>query len=181
MTVNAYRLGILTGILAGVILVIIFLKYSKKDGSLRCKWDERQLLIRGNGFKYAFFTVLVLLFLYCSLGVSFEGFPLDVQAAGFLIAILGVAVDVVYCIWNGAYFSLNENRKRVLIGFALIGGFNLFIGVSGILHGASITNGVLNVRSANLFCGALFIVIFLTLFLRMAVPEKDGEEEETGE
>lgn len=174
-----YTLGMLTGMLAGVILIVILLKWTKKgrSGEVRCRWDERQLLIRGNGFKYAFFTIIILLYLYSMLGSEIHGFPMDYQATGILIIFLGAIVDIVYCIWNGAYFALNENRKRVLVLFAVLGGINLLLGIRSLTNGDAFTEGVLNVRSANLFCGILFIVIFASLLLRMAVAEKESEED----
>ena len=169
--------GVLVGIAVGVVVIFIILKYTKKDGGMRCKWDERQLLIRGNGYKYSFFSVLILLFLYCAIGAQIEGFPLDAPTAGVAIICTGVAIDVVYCIWNGAYFSLNENRKRILIIFSVIGVINLAIGIINFANGSSITNGVLNIQSANFFCGLLFLCVFAALFIRSVIPEKDFDEE----
>lgn len=173
----AYTLGVIVGILVGVIFIVVFVKWTKIDGKVRCKWDERQLLIRGNGYKYAFFTVIILLILYVLLGESIVRFPMNYQATSFCIIVLGVAVDVVYCIWKGAYFSLNENRKRVLILFAVVGAFNMAIGIRNIMSGEALTDGVLNADSMNLFCGLLFVIIFLTLLFRMVIPDRELNEE----
>ena len=174
---SAYMLGVIIGISVGVILAIFFLWWTKKDGRMRCKWDERQLLIRGNGYKYSFFTVIILLYLYTMIGSEIKGFPMDSQAACILIILVGAVINIVYCIWNGAYFSLNENRKRVLMVFALLGAVNLLIGIRHLVRGDAFTDGVLNGLNANLFCGILFVIIFVTLFLRMLIPEKDYDEE----
>lgn len=174
---SAYTLGVIVGIFVGVILIVLFMKWMRKDGSVRCRWDERQLLIRGNGFKYSFFTVIALLFLYSMIGSEIEGFPMDYQAMGIFIIFLGAMVDIVYCIWNGAYFALNENKKRVLILFAVLGIINLLAGIRHLVNGEAFTDGVLNIQSANLFCGMLFVVIFVAMLLRMLIPEKDYDEE----
>lgn len=174
---SAYMSGVIVGIIVGLVLIVFLLKWTKKDGNMRCQWDERQLLIRGNGFKYSFFTVIVLLFLYSMIGFEIKGFPMDYQATGIFIILVGVAVDVVYCIWKGAYFSLNENRRRVLIVFAFLGVFNLFLGIRHLIKGDAFTDGILNGMNANLFCGLLFVIVFAALFLRMVIPEKDCDEE----
>lgn len=174
---DAYMLGVIVGVLVGIIFIIFAMKWTKKDGNMRCKWDERQLLIRGNGFKYAFFTAIILLFLYSSIGTEIKGFPMDYQAASIFIIVVSVAVDIVYCIWNGAYFSLNENRKRVLILFAVLGVLNLVIGIRNIRSGEALRDGVLNGLSANLFCGLLFVIVFAALLIKMVILEKDSGEE----
>ena len=38
-------IGVSAGVAIGVLLVIAILKFSKKDGSLKCKYDERQELV----------------------------------------------------------------------------------------------------------------------------------------
>lgn len=178
---SAYSLGVLVGVLAGVIFAIFLLKWMKKGREIRCRWDERQLLIRGNGFKYSFFTVIILLYLYSMFGNEIHGFPMDYQATGIFIIFFGVMVDIVYCIWKGAYFALNENKKRVMAAFVVLGLINLLVGIRNLVNGDSFTDGVLNIRSANLFCGVLFVVIFATMLIRMLISEKDDEEESFGQ
>ena len=47
-------LGMVTGLVLGLILFIIILKVTKKDGKIKCQYDERQELARGKGFKYGY-------------------------------------------------------------------------------------------------------------------------------
>ena len=55
-------LGILCGLLIGGIVVVIILKLTKEDGSVKCKYDERQQLVRGIGFKYGFLCCSSIIF-----------------------------------------------------------------------------------------------------------------------
>lgn len=172
----AYIAGILAGILVGIIFIFFFSKWTKKDGRMNCKWDERQVLIRGRGYQIAFFTVIILLAVYSLTGSGIEGFLMDHETACLFIVFTGAAVHMVYCIWRGAYFSLNENRKRVLVMFAVLGIINLGIGFRELISGDAVTDGILNIRSANLFCGSLFALVFITLLVKIIVSGNDWEE-----
>lgn len=47
----AYLAGGLVGILIGLVLVAILIRYVRTDKKIKAKYDERQELIRGRGFK----------------------------------------------------------------------------------------------------------------------------------
>ena len=160
------KVGILVGMLIGIIIVTFFMKFTKKDGDMKCKYDERQANVRGKGYKLSFFTLFIYNAIYGLLGIMIEKRYVDSLAAMMIGICLAVAVYVVYCIWNDAYFSLNENPRRVIIGFGLIALLNLLLGVMNLYDGMVITDGMLNYRSVNLICGVLFIIIFITLILK---------------
>lgn len=173
------KVGILVGILLGVIIILLFLKLTKNDGDMKCKYDERQANIRGKGYKLSFFTLLLYNAIYGLLGIVTEKRYVDSMAAMMLGMCLSVAVYAVYCIWNDAYFSLNENPRRLLIGFGLIALFNLLIGGISLFDGMVITDGMLNYRSANLMCGVLFIIIFITLLIKATNNKRRSQYEES--
>lgn len=114
-----YLWGALVGIIAGVVLAAVLLKLTKKDGSMRCRYDERQEVVRGRGFKYGFFTMLIYFAAETLFGSFLELFA-DRSVISFIGLCLGVAVYAVYGIWKDAYISLNENPKRVIIVFFVI-------------------------------------------------------------
>lgn len=172
-------LGILTGVIIGaiigIILVILILKLTKTDGDIKCKYDERQELVRGKGFKYAFFTLLFYNFAAACLTVAFEEIPID--SSGFLMigVIIQLLVYVTYAIWNEAYFSLNENPKKVMVALALIGLFNLFLGICQMAEGRFLENGVLTFRSMNFFIGIVMIIIFLVLAVKQICRRREED------
>lgn len=159
-------LGFFVGIVAGCILIAIILKITKTDGSIKCNYDERQQLVRGKGFKYGFFTLIICNFL--ALGLSSFTKKQYIESEVFMIIsiLIGVFVYAVYCIWNDAYFSLNESPKKVLIAFALIALLNIGLGYRNYLRGILFQNGVLTIHCTNLFCGVLFLLIFLVLAIK---------------
>ncbi|MBQ0058355.1 MAG: hypothetical protein KBS83_00095 [Lachnospiraceae bacterium] len=170
--------GILVGVVIGIIIVWIALKWSKNDGKVRAKYDERQTAIRGRGYALAFYTTICLIAIYALFLSEVPSFPMMPDIALMIIVFIGVILHVSYCIWNGAYFSLNENKTRVMICFVLVGLLNMVIGINNIIKGSAFTDGKLNIQSLNLICGLLFVAIFLVIFIRKVVPVKDEDEEE---
>lgn len=45
-----YLIGVMVGLVVGLLAAAMFLKFIKKDHSWKCKYDERQELVRGRGF-----------------------------------------------------------------------------------------------------------------------------------
>ncbi len=176
---TAYLLGFMVGV--GLVLVvffvaiILFLKATKKDGSIKCKYDERQELMRGRGFKYAFFTLLIYNFIIPMCEVFEIELPADKYALFMIGAVLALVVHVVYSIWNEAYFSLNENPKKIMIGLAFIGFANLALGIMRIVDGTFITDGKLTFNSINFMLGIAFVIIFATLAAKQIVNKREDD------
>lgn len=169
-------LGVIAGILVGIILVFIILKVTKTDGKVKCEYDERQTVARGKGYKYGFFTFLFYNAFYAVLSILMPKMPLDGGAGMLLGIVVAVAVDVSYCIWHDAYFSLNEHRGRVMVAFLVIAVFNLALGISHIMDGSCYQDGVWNFRIINLLCGLLFIEVFAVLLLKHGKENANEEE-----
>lgn len=171
-----YVAGVAAGVLVGILFIFLFLKVTKTDGKMKCKYDERQNTARGNGFKYGFFTLMICNMLHAFAMDGDTVLPVDGSVIILISVMLGILVYVSYCIWNDAYFSLNENRRRVLILFGVIGVANLCLGIGSLHSGRAFTNGVLNVHSVNLFCGIMFLMIFTVLLVKRAAVKSDEEE-----
>ncbi len=167
-----YTLGILIGVLCGLILAVILLKATKRDGKIKCRYDERQELARGRAFKYGFFTLLIGDAVYALLDEVGLGLPLTGGGAAAIIIVIGVAVMVSYSIWQDAYFSLNENRKRLMVVFGALGLCNLVIGIRHILDGTIQRDGILDFRIMNLLCGGLFLLVFVELAVKQIVDSR---------
>lgn len=172
-------LGILTGILIGAIigiaLLIVIWKVTKTDGAIRCKYDERQELVRGKGFKYAFFAMLIYNSVMACLLSVFDSFPIGGSAALEIGIILGLLVYATYAIWNEAYFSLNENPRKVMIALICIGLSNLLLGILQIVEGRFIENGVLTFRSINFFMGIALVFIFAVLVVKQICRKREED------
>lgn len=170
-----YMLGVLCGVFLGGILIIAILRLTKKDGSIKCKYDERQQAVRGRGFKYGFFTLMFYDLIY-AWSDDILGRRYFDNSVGMVVGIfLGVLVYVGYCIWHEGYFSLNENPKKVLIAFAVIAIMNFIIFAVNLIHGNVIKNGILTFNCINLFCGIMFLIIFGELFIKALCNKRETE------
>ena len=56
---TAMAAGIPVGIAVGIILVVIILRFINRNKKVTTEYDERQKQIRGEGYKIAFFAVLL--------------------------------------------------------------------------------------------------------------------------
>lgn len=169
-------IGIAAGVLAGILLTCILLKLTKNNGRMKCEYDERQELVRGRGYKYGFFTQLFYMALYAVLTLSEAPLPVDNYTIMLIGLILSVTVHVIYCTWNEAYISLNENPKKVIAAFMLLGLINIAVGVLNLLRGKMIENGILTYRASNLLVGSMCFLICLFVVLKRKLAA--GAEEE---
>lgn len=90
----------------------------KKDGAgatvyPKNKYDEYQQLLRDRGYKYAFYSLIVTLYiLYMVAELADIRFP---QAFYFcFLMYVGISVQVGYSLWSGAYFPINGKE----VGFS---------------------------------------------------------------
>ncbi len=168
------KVAFVIGLAVGLLIVAICVAATKKGDEVKNQFDERQELVRGKGFKYGFFTMMIAnaaLLVLKILEIPLFG---NMEVAMIASIVIGVSVFASYCIWNDGYFALNENRKSLLIMFGLIGALNLVIGIGNIFAGVIMENGAFTFRSTNLFCALMFIVVFIVM---LAKHIKDGKEE----
>ena len=66
---NYFNLGIAVGFFAASLLVLFQNRLSKKQQDC---YDERQVIVRGKGYQYAFFTTMGLLMLYAAFADQLE-------------------------------------------------------------------------------------------------------------
>lgn len=168
MTGNlAYGLGFIFGVVIfSAILIIPMLVGITKDRKLKRKYDERQELIRGRGFKYAFYSVIVLIMLYATALIGFEKLPIDPSAVMYIIVIMGVGVYAWYSILNDGYFALNEKIPQTVIAFTIIAIANLMIGINTLLDGDMIVDGIITFNCLNLVCAIFMLVTVLVILIK---------------
>lgn len=168
---HSYTLGLLVGF-TFTIFFCLLVSLKKKEGK---RYDERQQIVRGIGYKYAFFSI-VLFFSVAALVSEIVEKQFMTRSAETIIGLcVGVAVYVVYCILNDGYFAINENRRSVLITIAIIGVINIVIGVDQIVHGEIIKDGVITEKCSNVVVGALFAAVFIACIIRGVIEKKEDE------
>jgi len=176
---NGYLLaGTVTGVVVGLVIAAVMLRFAKKDKKEKFTYDERQKVARGEAYKYAFYTLVIYNAAYGIIDLALEKPWAETLTAVMIGICLAVLVHVVYCIWHECYFSMNEEPKRVLIFFGVISVVNVIIAVMQGMNGELIENGMLTNSCANLIVAIMFGVILIALAAKWKVKQAEPEEEE---
>ncbi len=151
-------------------------KRANKDHKAKTQYDERQTAVRGKGFMYGFYTMLVFQTILYILETSGITLPIAPFSLGFVGVILSATVLAVYTVWNGAYWGLNNNRKWYTIIFVFFLLFNL-IPIIGVWS----TEGFLNVIQGTSLVNVGVEVMLIALGIAFALRHmKDKTEEAEG-
>ena len=172
---TAALVGTFVGAFVGIVIVAIILKLTKTDKSNKCKYDERQQLVRGKGYQYGFFSMMAVCVISIFLHIGEVPLKIEESVIYFVIILVGVGVYASYCILKDSYFALNENKKTVLILFGAVGVMNLFTGIGKIMDGQMVENGVVGYDCINFLCGILFLVIFIMLLVKNALDKREDD------
>lgn len=176
---NAYILGFLCGLAVVALASFVIRRILKKKGCAGCgEYDERQRAIQGRGYKYAYFTLLIAV----AAGGLFDTWTgirwIELFPFAMLCLWISLCVFVTYCVIRDAYISIQSRRKLLVAIFLISGLINTGIAAMEMFHGEGIvTNGCLNLSSANLFTGAASIYIALALCIKALADRRQGEEE----
>ena len=176
---DTYKLGFAVGFCTVIIVALIARKIFHREPTI---YDERQERIRGIAYKYAFATMCVTAVAYIFLcGIGFEGI-IESALAVFIIIISGVLTYACYCIVKGAYFGINNNKRKWIILDLVIVVINAVCAVGQFIDGEYIKNGVLHLAgTANLICAVAFGVVLIALVVKEAKDRREGggEDEES--
>ena len=177
---DMYYWGMLIGILAvAVILSVVFLVRRKAGKGKEKRFDERQMIARGQAYQVGFFTMLGYFFLY---GIM-DGLGLvwcETFMGCFVGVMLGAAAFALTAIRKDAYLALNENMKT----FCWVGGLfivaNLLGTIADIMEGKLIVDGKLTTAAADSLVMTLWLVILVAQLIhyrKLKKQEKADEEE----
>ncbi len=169
------QLGFMCSIIAVFLLTILLKKLFRKDNSFKCKYDERQQLVRGRGFQYGFFGWLIFNSFYILLETGFGKQYMDTSMALFSGLVTGIIIYASYAIWNEGYFSLNIYPKRVVAVLAFVMVLNIICGIHNIKEGI-LKNGKLTFLSgANLICAAALMIVLTVLAVKWCFDQRKAE------
>lgn len=173
-------ISIMAGFMVVIIISLISAIVLKAKKMPLEAYDERQLLIRGNGFKYGFFSVMI-----CNLmlGVLLHTglFSAIAPYIGFLVSVMiGFLVFMSYCIWNDAYLTRNARPMSFVIVFGIIGLSNLLMGATHIMDGSVLETELDKNGLINLICGVIFIIVATVALLKELKNKKEERAQEGG-
>ena len=176
--------GILAALsyLAVIILIYAIIRLSRKNGARSAKgeYDERQMEIRGRGYKLCSILYMIELgFLMFSDGLEID-LPLTNGALYAIMFCLPIGFFSVYCIMNDAYIGVRNDINRFIVLAAVIVVMDLASTIVQINHGALVKDGKLTSACITPACGLLFLAILLSLLIRncqIKAEERSSDEE----
>lgn len=99
------KVAFIIGLAIGLLVVVILVAVTKNGNETKNQFDERQELVRGKGFKYGFFTMMIANVALLSLYVLIISWFSNMEVAMIASIVVGVSVFASYCIWNDGYFA----------------------------------------------------------------------------
>lgn len=174
---EAWAIGVMCGLIIVVVGFRLLMKKFKlsTDGDTKTKYDERQMIERGKGYRCAFFAYIIYNCIFLILDFGF-----DIQFAGMgMIMICGIlvasATHVIYCIFHEAYWGLNNNVKNYLVILIIAAALNFVIGIGNLVSGEMMEGGVLSYSVINLIVAVFVAVILVALLIKWLRDKREVE------
>ena len=168
----ALTLGLTAGLVLGLFIVVLLFRVKVLD----MRFDERQERARGVAFRYAFYTLTACVLILDCVDLAYHW--CDALVSGILSVCIACTVLAVTAIRRDAYLGLYERPRRVMTLFAVIAAVNLVLGVSHVLDGSAVVDGVVTFWITNLLLGIMLTVVLAVYVLRCLrgqETEEDGE------
>ena len=178
MNGNIYKsAGITIGILIGLILAVALILIANNNRKFKTEYDERQLRVRGDAYRYAFYSVIICEVILLILAIGEFTLPIPDYALHFCGILIGCLVLSGYCIWKDAYWGINNNRKRYGIVMVVCGVLNLIPVIGAFADGSMVQDGVVTGPVINLMVCVMLLLIGFELLLKH-IMEKHEEQPE---
>lgn len=127
-------------------------------------YDERQVLARGRAFMWGFFSLMICLMVYGLADMLIE--PWCDTLTGCIICIcVSLLVFAVICIRKDAFAGIGQKRKRNLTVLLVLTLANLLFGVSHIIDGDLLRDGVLSFHSVSLIVGITTGIVLVVYYV----------------
>lgn len=173
-----YASCITIGIIVGLLISIVIIKFSNKDGKAKTEYDEMQERERGKAYKYGFWTMCGVGAFWGCLSLFIPELPFDTFSLFVMTIIAGAGVQAVYCVMKDAYIGLNTNRLKTGIVMLIIGLFNIFNVLMFIIGGKFFVDGKFNASFTNLACGLMILAVGIACLIKNAIDKKEDRADE---
>ena len=154
------------------IISLFILLFRSKTRS--AEYDERQVIIRGKGFKYAYYTMSLSLFVFSLLQLNGVLSKVDTMVVFSICLLVSLCVFVNYCIFKDAFFGFNQSGKSVS-----------FYIVSGIIFSTILVKDILNsgfqfeYNITQLCLCLLYLSIGITSLLKNQIDRRESIDEKS--
>lgn len=154
-----------------IVLLINALKKRKNANIASNHYDERQLLIQGKAYKYAFFTLLTYVLVIGILTAILERDFATTYVYSLIGLCLALIVYVTYSLFEDAYIG-RDGSKNISAGVALIIG--ICNAVPALLSlDKMYVNGILQTTTGQLVMGLTFIYVGIILIVKKRMDKRE--------
>ncbi len=176
---NAQGFGFVTGIIVGLILVVILFKFANTNNKIKTEYDERQEKVRGKGYMYAFYTALIVQAILVLSSVCKIEIPVEDYILHFAGILAGCLTLGIYCTWHNVYWGLNNDHRRYGLVFVVAIIINILAIAGPAMNGMLFEeNGKIGLPALNIMVIFMLSVIGIAYLLKKAVDAKKDTEEE---
>ncbi len=172
---SEYKAGLIVGLFVALFVLLVVWICVKRKGNDAPGYDERQLAIQGKGYKIAFWILLVEMLIYAALFPENGNYKIEPGLVIFGMIFIAGLVMIVYEIFKDAYFGLKDNRKTLMVLWAIIAVCQIIIGVCNIMDGEIIVDGIITMTGGLPFLNAGFFLVFLIALAIKALLDKKEE------
>ena len=173
---NYFNLGIAVGVFVASLLVLFRNRLSKDKQDC---YDERQVIVRGKGYQYAFSITMGLLILYTVFAEPIEKY-LEAGIIPLAILLFSILISMGYCLFHDAFWGLSskKNKRMVVTVWALYSVLNVML----LVDNSSPNKIWIAGRLSSRFMVPLLLSIFLAIALiLMVLKNRMKHDEERGE
>ena len=160
---TVYALGVICGIIATAIVVIIIKKliWGKSNKYKAPKYDERQTLEQAKAGRVGMYVLMVFNMLAGLATLFIEDLPFSFFNLMLTGILLTITVYCCLCIWREAYFAINQSSKKWITFFLIIGVINIAL-------------GIFDNSFVNLLCGAMCAIVSITALIKKRLNDKEA-------
>ena len=177
-TNTARAVGVAIGILVGLIIAVLLIRFANKNKKYKTEYDERQIKVRGDAYRYAFYTVVVIEVILFLLKLAEVSLPVHDSILHIGCVLVGCIVLCMYSIWKDAYWGINNNRKRYGIVMVLCGVLNLIPVIGAFAEGSMVQDGIVTGPVINLLVCVMLLLIGFELLLKHILEKRSEQAEE---
>lgn len=170
--------GIVIGIMVALIIVTVFYKFANTDHKTKTQYDERQRDIRGDAYRISFYVLCI----YEAIMVILEYGEINLPVKPYLLHFFGIILSCTvlagYLIWKGAYWGLNNDRKRYYWFFAATAILNAIPVAGALANGGMVKDGKLTGPFINVIVLGMILALGILMAVRNYLDKQSVEDKE---
>ena len=167
-------MGFVVGFIVAIaVLFVIRRVMHSKTNAAACDYDERQIALRNAAYQKGFITTVFVGIILGGLEVA--GVSVCTPGITTILSVFaGICVFVCVAIYKDAYFGLNQQKRKIMILFAIIGIVQWINVICDFIDGEFLEHGKIGFSGVSLGCAAMFtLIVVMLIFHHEPVEDED--------